>query len=187
MTEWLSRPARDGGPKRAPAETRVPAGERMPGGERVPAAGRVAGRERMPWTMVVALLISAISVGAWVAGGLLLIVAPQRALVAGGVLPVWIVGVAAGVVANAAVVVGGIRRSAWTRWIVAMQALVMIVLLSAAEQGGWAVGGTLLLAVQCVLITMPSANEWFAPQPTARTTPERAPRTTSERAPRHPG
>ncbi|WP_314649979.1 hypothetical protein [uncultured Microbacterium sp.] len=187
MTEWLSRPARDGGSTRAQAETRVQAGERMPGGERVPAAGRVAGRERMPWTMVLALLISAVSVGAWVAGGLLVIVAPQRALVTGGVLPVWVVGVAAGVVANAAVVVGGIRRRAWTRWIVTMQALVMIVLLSAAEQGGWAVAGTLLLAVQCVLITMPSANDWFAPRLPPRTTSEPAPRTTSERAPGHPG
>lgn len=179
MTEWLSRPARDGGL------------ERMPAGE------------RMPWTMILALLISAVSVGAWVAGGLLLIVAPPRAPLTGDVLPVWIAGVAAGVVANAAVIVGGSRRRAWSRWIVAMQALVMIVLLSAAERGGWAVAGTLLLAVQCVLITMPSANEWFAPQPTsrttsepvaritrevtARTTSEPIARTTSESEPRHPG
>ena len=60
MTEWLSRPARDGGPTRVPAETRMPTGERMPGGERVPAAGRVAGHERMPWTMA-ALVIAGLS------------------------------------------------------------------------------------------------------------------------------
>ena len=197
MTEWLSRPARDGGPERMPTGEPTPAEERMPTGERMPA------EERMPWTIVVALVISAVSVGAWVAGGLLLIAAPQRAQVTGDVLPVWIVGAVAGVAANAAVIVGGIRRREWTRWIVAMQALVMIVLLSAAEQGGWAVAGVLLLALQCVLITMPSANEWFAPQPPARSTSERAPRitpepaarttpqpaarTTSEREPRHPG
>ncbi len=211
MTEWLSRPARDGGPERMPTGEPTTAEERMPAGEPTPAEERMPAGERMPWTIVVALLISAVSVGAWVVGGLLLIAAPQRAQVTGDVLPVWIGGVAAGVAANAAVIVGGIRRREWTRWIVAMQALVMIVLLSAAEQGGWAVAGVLLLALQCVLITMPSANEWFAPQPPARSTSERAPRitpepaarttpepaarttseraarTTSEREPRHPG
>lgn len=179
MTEWLSRAARDSSPEQVPAEKRMPVGQR-------PSAGRVAGRDRMPWTMALALFISVVSVAAWVAGGLLLIVAPQRALVTSDVLPVWIAGVAAGVAANAAVVVGGIRRAAWTRWIVAMQALVMIVLLSAAEQGGWAVAGTLLLAVQCVLITMPSANEWFGPRPAPHTPSERVSRTSSESVSRTP-
>lgn len=128
-------------------------------------AGRDRAPTRMPLVIRLTALISALAAGCWLAGGVVLLASPSSLPRTSEVLVLWVAGVAAGVAANVAVVRGVRRRAGWARWLVAMQALVMIVLLSVTQHAAGAVVGTVALGIHCVLITMPAANDWFASPP----------------------
>lgn len=130
-----------------------------------------ARRERMPVATMLVMVLAAVFGITWVVGGILAIGA------LGLFATVWIGLAVLGLVVNAAVVVGIVRRATWAQWLVAMQALVLIVCL-AVQPVDWGIAGILAVAVQCVLLVVPASNRWFRGAP---------PRTASEIVARHPG
>lgn len=125
-------------------------------------------RERMPVAMMLVMALAAIFGIAWVVGGVFAIGAY------GLPATVWIGLTVLGLLVNGAVVVGIVRRATWAQWLVAMQALVLIVCL-AVQPVDWGIAGILAIAVQCVLLVVPASNRWFrgGPSRTRASSPAR--------------
>lgn len=138
--------------------------------ERIERTGQTR-RERMPVATMLVMSLAVVFGIAWVAGGVVAIGA------LGLPVAVWIGLTVLGLLVNVAVVVGIVRRATWAQWLVAMQALVLIVCL-AVQPVDWGIAGILAIAVQCVLLVVPASNRWFRGAP---------PRTASEIVGRHPG
>lgn len=138
--------------------------------ERIERTGQ-ARQERMPVAMMLVIALAAVFGAAWVVGGVVAIGAY------GLPATVWIGLAVLGLLVNVVVVVGIVRRATWAQWLVAMQALVLIVCLS-VQPVDWGIAGILAIAVQCVLLVVPASNRWFRGAPS---------RTASEIVARHPG